>query len=207
MYTENSPLLAAASASPQQATAAILARAHTNYSDDDIRVVIVPTYFSLCVGVGVDPILALAQMIHETGNLTSFWSARPQRNPAGIGVNSRKQAERPPDVSGWAFNTQRGLWEMGLSFASWQDDAIPAHIGRLLAYALPAGAESAAQRALIERALRYRDLPGRLRGTAPCLKPLGKAHNPAGDGWASPGKDYGFKLAEAANRIAAQPSP
>jgi hypothetical protein len=143
-------------------------------------------------------------MIHETGNLTSFWSARPQRNPAGIDVNGRKQAERPPDITGWAFNTQRQIWEMGLSFKTWKNDAIPAHVDRLLAYALPKGAEHAAQRELIERAMTYRGLPDKLRGTAPALKPLGKVHNPAGDGWASPGADYGARIAAVARQVIAQ---
>jgi Mannosyl-glycoprotein endo-beta-N-acetylglucosaminidase len=203
MYTEDSPLIAPPVASSEHALAYILAHPHDNYSDDDIRTAIVPTYFALCTDVGIDPILAVAQMIHETGNLTSFWSARPQRNPAGIGVNSRKQAERPPDITGWAFNTQRQIWEMGLSFMTWKDDAIPAHVGRLLAYVLPKGTENAAQRELIERAMAYRSLPDTLRGTAPTLKPLGKAHNPAGDGWASPGIDYGAKIAVVARQIVA----
>ncbi len=162
-----------------------------------------PAYFATCTSVGIDPILVIAQMIHETGNLTSFWSARPQRNPAGIGVNSRKQVDRPTDPTGWAFNTQRQVWEMGLSFKTWKDDAIPAHVGRLLAYALPKGAEDAAQRDLIKRAMTYRSLPDRLRGTASTLKPLEKVHNPAGDGWASPGADYGAKIAAVARQIAA----
>jgi hypothetical protein len=181
--------------------ARILAQPHDNYTDDDIRTAIVPTYFAICTGVGIDPVLAIAQMIHETGNLTSFWSARPQRNPAGIGVNGNKQAEQPADTTGWAFNTQRQAWEVGKSFATWKDDAIPAHVGRLLAYALPKGAESPEQRALIDRAMSYRPLPDKLRGTAPTLKPLGKAHNPAGDGWASPGTDYGAKLAAMAQKL------
>jgi hypothetical protein len=172
MFTEDSPLLAAPIASQEQAIGYILSRPHDNYSEDAIRTTIVPTYFALCTDAGIDPILAIAQMIHETGNLTSFWSARPQRNPAGIGVNSQKQAEQPADITGWAFNTQRQIWEVGLSFKTWKDDAIPAHVGRLLAYALAKGAENAAQRELIERAMAYRSLPDKLRGTAPTLKPL-----------------------------------
>lgn len=201
MYTDDSPLLALPVGSVEQVVSDILAHDHANYSDDDIRVTIVPTYFALCTSVGVDPILAIAQMIHETGNLCSYWSARPQRNPAGIGVTGRNQEQPPSVISGWAFNVQRQLWEMGATFPSWKDDAIPAHIGRLLAYALPSGTCNAAQQALIDRALGYRALPNQLRGTAPTLKPLGKAHNPAGAGWASPGTTYGATIAALANRI------
>jgi hypothetical protein len=203
MYTEDSPILAPPAIGPEQALTYMLARPHGSYTDDDLRIAIVPAYFALCSSVGVDPALALAQMIHETGNLTSFWAARPQRNPAGIGVNGRKQPDRPADATGWSFKTQRQLWELGMSFASWKDDAIPAHVGRLLAYALPKGAGTAAQQALIVRAMGYRPLPDKLRGTAPTLKPLGKAHNPMGDGWASPGHDYGAKIAALARLLAA----
>jgi hypothetical protein len=199
--SEDSPICAAPSAQPAQAVAYIQGRPHGQYTDQDIANVIVPTYFTICTSVGIDPILALAQMIHETGNLDSFWAARPQRNPAGIGVVGRRQADRPADIASWAFNTQRQQWEVGLSFASWQNDSIPAHVGRLLAYTLPAGSETPAQSELIARALTYRALPQKMRGTAPNLKQLGKAHNPAGNGWASPGTNYGAKIAAIAQQI------
>lgn len=218
MFTEFSPILGPPSASFDQVVAYILARSHGEYSDHAIRNIIAPTYYQICFDVHVDPTLAVAQMIHETGNLTSFWASRPQRNPAGIGVNGLKRAAEaagewaPPDPGNpqrrvqttqgeWAFNTQRQQWEVGLSFASWQDDSIPAQVGRLLAYALPRGAENAAQRTLIERALRYRMLPNQMRGSAPLLRALGRAHNPTGQGWASPGTDYGARIAAIAEQI------
>ncbi len=201
MFTDLTPILGKPTASVAQLAAFILARPHGEYTVHDIEAIIVPTYWRLCAEVGIDPTLAVAQMIHETGNLTSFWAARPQRNPAGIGVTGQRQATRPPNTDGWAFNTQRWQWEAGVSFATWEHDAIPAHVGRLLAYALPIGAENPVQRAAIERALRYRALPARMRGSAPILKRLGKAHNPTGQGWASPGIDYGAKIAAIAARI------
>ncbi|MFQ3632568.1 glucosaminidase domain-containing protein [Roseiflexus sp.] len=201
MFTELTPILGRPTASIAQLTAFILARPHGEYTTHDIEGVIVPTYWQLCAEIGIDPTLAVAQMIHETGNLTSFWAARPQRNPAGIGVTGQKQTTPPSNTNGWAFNVQRQQWEAGVSFATWEHDAIPAHVGRLLAYALPIGAENPVQRAAIERALRYRALPARMRGSAPILKQLGKAHNPTGQGWASPGTDYGAKIAAIATRI------
>jgi hypothetical protein len=188
--------------SQAQVCAYILGRAHGEYTEEDIRNAIVPAYYAACEPVGIDPVIPIAQMIHETGNLTSFWAARPQRNPAGIGVNGQKQSEPPADRANWAFNTQRGQWERGVSFASWQNDAIPAHVGRLLAYFLPKGAENDIQRAVIERGLRYRALPDTMRGSASILRQLGKAHNPTGQGWSSPGSDYGARIAAVANRIA-----
>jgi hypothetical protein len=38
-----------------------------------------------CDGVGLDPLLAFAQMVLETRNLTSEWWRPPRRNLAGIG--------------------------------------------------------------------------------------------------------------------------
>lgn len=204
VFTENSPILSSISGTPEQVCAYILARQAGEYSEKDIRGVIVPCYFRLCSEVGIDPVLAIAQMIHETGNLTSFWAARPQRNPAGIGVNGKKQPDQPADCTNWSFNTQRTQWEFGVSFGSWENDAIPAHTGRLLAYTLPIGNETQAQAMMIERGLRYRALPKNMRGSAPTLKQLGKAHNPTGQGWASPGDLYGRKIAEVANSILAR---
>jgi hypothetical protein len=199
--SEDSPICAAPSARPEQVVAYVCGRPHGEYTDYDVASAIIPAYFTICTSVGIDPILALAQMIHETNNLASFWAARPQRNPAGIGVVGRRQAQPPADTANWAFNTQRQQWEAGLSFNSWQNDSIPAHVGRLLAYAVSPGSETPAQRDLIARALSYRPLPQKLRGTALSLKQLGKAHNPAGDGWASPGTDYGAKIAAIAQKI------
>lgn len=208
MYSADSSIIGQPAGRPAQAAAFICSRPHGEYTEWDIRAVIVPAYFRLAAAVGVDPILALAQMIHETGNLTSFWSQRPQRNPAGIGVTGRAQPHQPADCTGWCFNDQRQQWEMGVSFASWEHDAIPAQLGRLLAYALRPGEGSAAQEALIARALRYRPFPDAFRGTARTIKALGRAHNPLGArgaGWASPGTRYGEALASIANRIVALP--
>jgi hypothetical protein len=57
------------------------------------------------------------------------------------------------------------------------------------------------QRVLIDIALAQRPLPGALRGTAPTLKFLGAKHNPSGKGWASPGAEYGTRIASIAEEI------
>ncbi len=201
MYSELSPILAPAGGSAAQAAAYILGRPSGEYNERDIAQAIVPAYVRLCGAVGVDPIIAIAQLLHETGNLTSFWAARPQRNPAGIGVTGERADAQPAGKPNWSLNTQRGAWEFGVSFASWEGDAIPAHIGRLLAYAIAPGQENDAQRVALAKGLSYRPFPQLLRGTAPAIKQLGKVHNPAGQGWASPGDQYGAKIAEIANRI------
>jgi hypothetical protein len=73
------------------------------------------------------------------------------------------------------------------------ESAVRAHVGRLLADALPKGAESAAQKQLIDEALDWRPLPDERRGVAPTLSGLGGT-------WAMD-KQYPTKLARIANEI------
>jgi hypothetical protein len=212
--TEDTPLLSVPRCTLPQLHRAFIGQTRRGYSDRDIHETILPTYWRVCVAARIDPLLVLAQLIAETSErwpnlkdspyapLCSFWSSRPHRNPAGIGVNGRWSREPAP---GYVYNTDRHRYEQGLSFKTWIDDAIPAHVGRLLAYALPLGQGDAGQQALIARALGYRALPIAMRGSAPTLKRLGKAHNPTGNGWASPGVDYGRRIAQIATGIIAQP--
>ena len=87
-----------------------------------------------------------------------------------------------------------------MGFESW-DVASRAHIGRLLGFALHDGEASDKQRKMIDFALSFRPLSRSLRGTAPTLKMLGTRHNPAGQGWATPGDQYGERIAAIANAI------
>ena len=151
----------------------MLSRSHGRYTDADVRTII-GLYFETTQAVGLDPLLVVAQMILETGNLTSFWSQRPRRNPAGIGVTGQ-----PGE---------------GVSFPSWQK-AVRAHVGRLLAYALRVGQENDAQRRLIEEALTWRPLPARFRGVAPTLEKLSGR-------WAAD-REYADKIARIGNEIRA----
>lgn len=182
------PIVGTPSGTVAEAVRVLAPRAVTNgYTYEDV-VSIVQAYERIGNSVGVDWFLAVAQMAHETGFMTSFWSARPQRNPAGLGVDGSKSSTNP-NVSGWAFNTQRNQWEKGLSFASWEDEAIPAHIGRMLAYAMTDQQATPAQKALIDKALSYRPLPSHLRGVAPTIVGMnGK--------WAVPGTTYGQRILE-----------
>jgi hypothetical protein len=169
--TPESPLLAPPSAPTEQATRYLLARPHGEYSDSDVRA-IVGDYYHTAAQVGLDPLLAVAQMALETGHLTSFWSQRPRRNLAGIGVTGE------PGV--------------GLSFPDLKT-AVRAHAGRLLAYALPGGTGSQAQKQLVAEALAFRPLPEQFLGVAPSLKGL------AGTYAADP--RYAVKVARIANEI------
>ena len=194
-YSPESALLAP---SPPDAAARavrfILARPHGEYTEVDIAHTIVPAYFAVCASVGLDAVLLIAQMIHETGNLTSWWSQRPRRNPAGIGVTGRTMAGQPRSLD-WAKRDD-GVWAEGVSFESWNGAAIPAHLGRLLAYAVTDAAANDAQRQLIEYAMLIRPLPASYRGVAPTITGLNGR-------WAVPGKDYGQRIATVANRMLA----
>jgi hypothetical protein len=169
--TTGSKLIAAPRATADRPKQYLLARPHGAYSDDDVRT-IVGHYYTTCAAVGLDPLLMVAQMAEETAHLTSFWSQRPRRNLAGIGVTGE------PGV--------------GLSFPGLKI-AVRAHVGRLLAYALPTGTGNQAQVQLIEEALAFRPLPDNRRGCAPTLAGL------AGTYAADP--DYAVKLAAVANDI------
>jgi hypothetical protein len=169
--TQDSPMRAAARAPADRVKGYLLAQPHGEYGDGDVRA-IVDHYYKTASSVGLDPLLVVAQMVEETAHLTSFWSQRPRRNPAGIGVTGE------PGV--------------GLSFPDWET-AVRAHAGRLLAYALPSGSGNAAQLQLIAQALAFRPLPAANHGVAPTLKGL------AGT-WAAD-LQYAVKLAGVANDI------
>ena len=171
VVTPQSALLAPPRATPKTLERYMLSRQHGSYSDDDVRDIL-RTYTATCKQAGLDPLLVVSQMVLETGNLMSFWSQPPRRNPAGIGVTGKPGA--------------------GISFSNW-DKAARAHVGRLLAYALPKDGGTEAQRKLIDEALKVRPLPDDRRGRAPKLKGL------AGS-WATDRK-YADKITGIANEI------
>lgn len=192
----DAPIIGQASGAAAQAVAWLTARA-AGYTPYDVSS-IVAAYAAHGDAVGVDWFLALAQCAHETGGLTSWWCQRPRRNPAGIGVTGRLLPgliELPPGP-GWAWDPALMQWREGLSFASWADESVPAHLGRLLAYALPEGAGTPAQQSLIGYALGWRALPPQYRGVAPTIGGL--------DGrWAYPGLGYGASIVDLAARMRA----
>jgi Mannosyl-glycoprotein endo-beta-N-acetylglucosaminidase len=183
------PLLGPASGSAAQAIAWLAAR--DIYSNDIAR--IVNTYQRIGEQVGLDWFLALAQMAHETGSLTSWWSQPPRRNLAGIGVTGEWRAGLPDGSPGpapgsaWVWSAQLGCWLAGVSFPTWGSDAVPAHLGRLLAYTLPAGQGDLTQQSLIAKALSYRALPASHRNSAPTILGLNGR-------WAVPGTEYGQRI-------------
>lgn len=190
-YSADAPLLGPARGTAAAAVAWFTSRS-THYTAQSIGE-IVRGYERIGTGVGVDWFLALAQCAHETGSLTSWWCARPRRNPAGIGVTGHSVAGAPDVAPGLYYAYRDGRWFEGVSFPTWEHSA-RAHLGRLLAYALPPGVGTPAQRELMDEALSYRPLPGRLRGAAASISDL--------DGrWAVPGVGYGGRVAALAERM------
>mgnify|MGYP001066344381 CR=1 FL=1 len=158
---------------------------------------IVQSYQSLGDMVGLDWFLALAQMGHETGHLSSWWSARPRRNPAGIGVTGATRNGTPdaPPGRGWCWDDREGgKWREGWAFPTWDGHSVPAHLGRLLAYTMRDEQANPIQLALINYALSYRPLPANLRGVAPTITGLNGR-------WAVPGTTYGQSIVKLVRRM------
>ena len=193
----DAPIAGPASGTPEQAAAWLSARSSINYTRLAVTE-IVDAYQQIGDSGEMDWFLAIAQMAHETGSLTSWWSQRPRRNPAGIGVTGRTQFGLPglPPPGAWAWDDAAQLWREGVSFSEWATHAVPAHLGRLLAYALRDDQASPAQRDLIDYALMYRPLPDSYRGCAPTITELNGR-------WAVPGTDYGQRIMDLAERMRA----
>ena len=203
--TEDFPIMAPLNISVDQAYGYLLAAPNKTYHGDQLTG-IVGSYHQAALDTGISLGVLIGQMAHETGRLTSEWSAPPRRNPAGIGVTGRKvmsgSLNKPtvklPPHHEWQFVRDR--WEMGVVFPNWLE-AASAHAGRLLAYTTPFDDPSAMKAVAITNANRWRMIPPSVRGCATTLAELGKARNPHGIGWASPGTEYGAKIAGHINNM------
>lgn len=191
----DAPLLGPPSGEAWQAVEYLATRSN-QYTRFDIESVIVPAYVEIGNTVGIDWFLALAQCVHETGGLTSWWCARPRRNPAGLGVTGKTDpapVDAPPGPH-WFYDEQISAWREGISFSGWREQSVGAHLGRLLAYALTDAQANQQQRDLIDFALGFRPLPGQLRGSAPLISGLNGR-------WAYPGTTYGQSIVDLRNRM------
>lgn len=178
---------------------------------DPIRETIGPAYARECRAAGVDLAIALAQCGHETGWLTSALSqrndrdGRPLRNPAGIGVTGASSIA--PQL-GMVWDADRRIYRACTQFADWDREAVPAHVGRLVAYATDPLTRTFPQASLAAKALAFRPLSLKCHGSAPTLRQLGTGPNPVPDcGWAGAGDaqglEYGARVAAAANALIA----
>lgn len=163
------------------------------YSEEDIRVIVM-AYKIYGEANNVDWVLALAQNLHETANLRSWWAQRPRRNPAGLRVTGERRAQKPENDSHWDFDPEMGMWRKGMSFSSW-DASVRAHITYLLSYARTNDRLNPAQAAFMRASTVSFVLDRSVnRGVAPELIGLnGK--------WAVPGTTYATKIAAIADRL------
>lgn len=186
-YTADTPVLSAPTCTPEQAARYIIGKGPL-YPPYDVRSILA-SYWHWCELGGVNPHVAVAQMCYETNVLRSWWSDRPRRNGAGIGVNGETNTQRRNGVRvveglsypEWALHGK--IWEKGISFPAWEYSA-RAHVGRLCAYAVLPNKGTTEQYALIVYALAVRDLPPAVRGVAPTIGQLG------GKGRWAPNPDY-----------------
>ena len=137
----------------------------------------------------INPYIAIAQMVKETDWCRSWWSQRPRRNPAGIGVTGEK-SNKTQDRTSWALR-EDGIWLKGYSFPDWKISA-QAHVGHLLTYLHTDDTLTNEQGMLVATDPRSRFVPKEWRGKIKLLKDL--------DGkWAVPGQFYGRSIATIAN--------
>lgn len=148
----DAPILGPPSGRLEQVVAFVQARlpADSEYANDVAK--IMGYYWTYAPAVGVDPFLAAAQCVMETGGLTSHWAGRPRRNPAGLGVHQ----------------------EGGYSFASWEQ-SVQAHLGQLLAFALRDEEATEAQRRMMAKNPRHSLIPAEQRGVARTLAGLARS--------------------------------
>ncbi len=188
-----SPFFSPPRATSSQAVAYILNRG-TILSPEEVHL-IVWHYWDVSTQVGLDPLLVLAQCIHETDNLNSWWSQPPRRNLAGLLVTGERRYSAPPpnEMHAWAWQPERGVWWRGFSFPDWET-SVRRHVGLLLAYTLRDDQASGIQRGLIAEALGNRPFSASLRGCTSAPVHLNGR-------WAVPGYSYGQNIANVAERI------
>ena len=167
--TARSELLAPPRAPLKTLERYMLRRQHGGYSDDDVRDIL-RKYAAACKR-GPRP------------------AARRQPDGARDGEPDVRLV--PAATAQPGRDRVTGAPGAGISFSNW-DKAVDAHVGRLLAYALPKGEGTEAQRTLIDRALKVRPLPDD--------RAAGRDAEGAGRTWAMDPK-YADKISGIANEI------
>jgi len=140
----------------------IKTRDHGEYTDVDLRIIFA-YYYLYAQQTGIDAGVAISQMLFETGNLTSWWAARPRRNSCGYGVTGEKRTSAPLEPN-WQMRYP-GIWIKGYAFASW-DTSVRTHLAHLLCYALKDEDMTKFQQEFSEESPRKNLLPQSYRGSA-----------------------------------------
>jgi hypothetical protein len=171
----------------------IAKRDNGGYKDYDIAT-IVSHYIEVGQGAQIDPLFLISQMCHECGYLSSWWSQRPRRNPAGIGVTGRTSTKIDRPGQDWIWNAERRLWVQGYTFNTWRDSAL-AHYGHLLGYMLTdVQLDTDSRKSITACDPRLSAIPKSSRGVAKCLRDLNGR-------WAVPGTTYATRICAIATAI------
>ena len=166
--------------------------AKATYNSADWRSIL-RSYDKAAKEANINPYILVAQMAKETDWGRSWWSQRPNRNPAGIGVTGETSKEKPKDESAWTFDSSSNIWKKGYSFSSWEI-AVSAHVGHILAYMYKDTELNSAQKLFVASDPRARFIPTDKRGSVLILNDL--------DGkWSFPGIGYGNSIATLANAL------
>jgi hypothetical protein len=175
---------------------------------------IIPAYWRVSLAARINPLAAVAQMLHETDSMAAWWAGKDRpigrRNPAGIFVTGATRTSPPPAREGDIWQRRGDHWQRGGAWGNWisspghpwRPNSVDGHIWRLAGYTF--AAFDAERQARYVQACGARPLPWFTRGSAATLRQLGKSHNPMrllGAGWAAPGTAYGAALAELMNAL------
>ncbi len=173
--TLDTPLLGDSGEVRDRCAAFLLERRRGSRPEEDVRA-IMWTYADVCSSVGANALIAVVQWAIESDYLSDEHFEK--RNPARL---------KPFEGSG-----------EDIVFPSWSD-GVRAHVGRMLALALPEGEGTARQQALIAESLSWSQLSARLRGCAPTLRGMAVAWN--GE------QSYPARVRDLANQILGETLP
>ena len=133
-------------------------------------------YWQYAPHVGIDPAVAWAQLMLETGRiaphaagLASWWCLPGRWNFAGIGVTGATALARP---NRGVWQQDGAIWREGIAFNS-VTQGVLAHLGRLVAYAVLPAHYTPAHMWAVGLALDWRPLPARYYGIAATIEQFG----------------------------------
>lgn len=165
---------------------------NSTYTRNDWRLIL-RHYDIVSKRVDINPYIVIAQVIKETDWLRSWWSQRPRRNPAGIGVTG-ETSTKEQNKNTWAFDSHSNTWKKGYSFSSWEI-SVKAHVGHMLAYMYKDNELTEEQKATIIYDPRASFIPKENRGSVVILNDLDGKWN------ISKTTSYGNSIAILANAL------
>ena len=134
-----------------------------------------PLYWQYAPAVGLDPAVAWAQLMLETGRIdprarVGFLVVHAGQMEFCRDWRNGTTALARPNTGVW--QQDGAIWREGLAFSS-ATQGVMAHIGRLIAYAVPPTQYAPAQAWAVGIALDWRPLPARYHGAAGAIEQFG----------------------------------